>query len=110
MRIERAELAVDNARAVDLLERWQEHRIPCRDVDAIAGPQPDGMAAAPRARSASPSTRSLENTGRNVLYWTIRLPPCDQIIECVNVWRKAEGNPTDGAPKNNSVTHRLPPN
>ena len=37
------------------------------------------------------------------------LPPCDQIVERVNVWRKAEDDPTDGAPKNNSVTHRLPP-
>jgi hypothetical protein len=40
-----AELAVYNARAVDLLKRRQEHRIPCGDVDAIAGPQPDRMAA-----------------------------------------------------------------
>ena len=38
------------------------------------------------------------------------LPPCNQIVERVNVWRKAEDDPTDGAPKNNSVTHRLPPN
>src|SRR5262245_11918386 len=45
MRIERAELAVYDARAVDLLKRWQEHRVPCGDVDAIAGPQPDSMAA-----------------------------------------------------------------
>src|SRR6516164_8393331 len=45
MRIERAEFAVYNARAVDLLKRWQEHRVPCGDVDAIAGPQPDSMAA-----------------------------------------------------------------
>src|SRR5262249_38891619 len=45
MRIERAEFAVHNARAVDLLKRWQEHRVPRRDVDAIAGPQPDSMAA-----------------------------------------------------------------
>jgi len=36
------------------------------------------------------------------------LPPCDQIVERVSVWRKAEDDPTDGAPKNNSVTHRLP--
>ena len=44
--------------------------------------------------------------------WSQRreLPPCDQIVERVNVWRKAEDDPTDGAPKNNSVTHRLPPN
>src|SRR5215470_17188860 len=41
MRIERAEFAVYNARAFDLLKRWQEHRVPRRDVDAIAGPQPD---------------------------------------------------------------------
>jgi putative SOS response-associated peptidase YedK len=33
------------------------------------------------------------------------LPPRDQIVECVNIWREAEGNPTNGAPKNNSVTH-----
>src|SRR5262249_60492882 len=45
MRIETAEFAVHNARAVDLLKRWQEHRVPRRDVDAIAGPQPDSMAA-----------------------------------------------------------------
>jgi hypothetical protein len=45
MRIERAEFTVYNARAVDLLKRWPEHRIPCRDVDAIAGPQPDSVAA-----------------------------------------------------------------
>src|SRR5215469_3862025 len=45
MRIQRAEFAVYNARAVDLLERWQEHRVPCGDLDAIAGPQPDSMAA-----------------------------------------------------------------
>src|SRR5438067_244316 len=45
MRIQRAKLAVYNARAVDLLKRWQEHRVPCGDVDAIAGPQPDSMAA-----------------------------------------------------------------
>src|SRR5215469_12941268 len=45
MRIERAELAVYDARAVDLLQRWQEHRVPCGVVDAIAGPQPDSMAA-----------------------------------------------------------------
>src|SRR5215469_9916429 len=45
MRIERAELAVYDARAVNLLKRWQEHRVPCGDVDAIAGPQPDSIAA-----------------------------------------------------------------
>src|SRR5262249_19956475 len=45
MRIERAELAVYDARAVDLLKPWQEHRVPCGDVDAIAGPQLDRMAA-----------------------------------------------------------------
>src|SRR6516164_10498391 len=45
MRIERAEFAVYNARAFDLLKRWQEHRVPCGAVDAIAGPQPDSMAA-----------------------------------------------------------------
>jgi hypothetical protein len=45
MRIKRAEFAVYNARAVDLLKRRQEHRVPCGDVDAIAGPQPDSMAA-----------------------------------------------------------------
>jgi outer membrane immunogenic protein len=45
MRIQCAKLAVYNTRAVDLLERWQEHRVPCGDVDAIAGPQPDSMAA-----------------------------------------------------------------
>src|SRR5215469_10429184 len=45
MRIERAEFAVYHARAVDLLERWQEHRVPCGHFDAIAGPQPDSMAA-----------------------------------------------------------------
>src|SRR5215472_7813887 len=45
MRIERAEFAVYDARAIDLLKRWQEHRVPCGHVDAIAGPQPDRMAA-----------------------------------------------------------------
>ena len=45
MRIQRAELAVYNARALDLLKCWQEHRVPCSDVDAIPGPQPDSMAA-----------------------------------------------------------------
>src|SRR6516164_6390978 len=45
MRIQRAEFAVYNARAFDLLKRWQEHRVPCGHVDAIAGPQPDSMAA-----------------------------------------------------------------
>src|SRR6516225_1546960 len=45
MHIERAEFAVYNARAYDLLKRWQEHRVPCRDVDAIAGPQPDSTTA-----------------------------------------------------------------
>src|ERR1700720_983430 len=45
MRIQRAKLAVYNTRAVDLLQRWQEHRVPCGDVDAIAGPQRDSMAA-----------------------------------------------------------------
>ena len=34
-----------DARAIDLLKRWQEHRVPCGHVDAIAGPQPDRMAA-----------------------------------------------------------------
>jgi hypothetical protein len=28
---------------------------------------------------------------------------------CVNIWREAEGNPTNGAPKNNSATHRHSP-
>ena len=37
-------------------------------------------------------------------------PPRDQIVECVYVRRKAESNPTDGAPKNNSVTHPHSPN
>ena len=55
-----------------------------------------------------PTSRGA-HTGGTVLYWTIRLPPCDQIVERVNVWRKAEDDPADGAPKNNSVTHRLPP-
>src|SRR5262249_56323692 len=32
-------------------------------------------------------------------------PPRDQIVECVNVRRKTEGNPNDSAPKNNSITH-----
>src|SRR5262249_10954366 len=36
------------------------------------------------------------------------LSPCDQIVERVNVWCKAEDDPSDGAPKNNSVTHRPP--
>src|SRR5215471_5895147 len=45
MRIQRAELAVYNARAVDLLNRWQEDRVSCGDVDAIARPQPNSMAA-----------------------------------------------------------------
>jgi len=36
------------------------------------------------------------------------LPPCEQIVERVNVWCKAEDDPSDGAPKNNSVTHRAP--
>jgi hypothetical protein len=44
MRIQRAKLAVYNARAVDPLKRWHEHGVPCGDVDAIAGPQPDSMA------------------------------------------------------------------
>jgi len=34
------------------------------------------------------------------------LPPCDQIVERVNVWCKAEDDPSDGAPKNNSVRRR----
>ncbi len=38
------------------------------------------------------------------------LPPRNQIVERINVWRKAENDPTDSAPKNNSVTHHLPPN
>ena len=37
------------------------------------------------------------------------LTPRDQVVERVNVWRKAEGDPTDGAPKNDSVTHRHSP-
>jgi ribosomal protein L34 len=41
---------------------------------------------------------------------SIGLPPCDQIVECVDVWRKADDNPTDSAPKNNSVTHPHSPN
>src|SRR5215469_6479838 len=45
MRIQRAKFAVYDARAFDLLKRWQEHRVPCGHVDAIAGPQPDRMAA-----------------------------------------------------------------
>src|SRR6516162_7651469 len=45
MCIQRAEFAVYNARAVDLLKRWQEHRVPSSDVDTIAGPQPDSIAA-----------------------------------------------------------------
>src|SRR5215469_1169639 len=45
MRIQRAKFAVYDARAIDLLKRWQEHRVPCGHVDAIAGPQPDRMAA-----------------------------------------------------------------
>src|SRR6516162_2980575 len=45
MRIQRAKFAVYNARAINLMKRWQEHRVPCGDVDAIAGPQPDIMAA-----------------------------------------------------------------
>src|SRR5437762_2377170 len=45
MRVERAELAVYNARALDLLQRRQKHRVPRGDVDAIAGPQLDSMAA-----------------------------------------------------------------
>ena len=45
MRIQRAELAVYNARAVDLLKGSQEHGVPRGDVDAIAGPQLDCMAA-----------------------------------------------------------------
>src|SRR5262249_32270803 len=39
-----------------------------------------------------------------------RLPPSDQVVECVNVRRKAEGNPTNGAPENNSITHLHSPN
>ena len=55
-----------------------------------------------------PASRGA-HTGGTVLYWTIRLPPRNQVVERVNIWRKAKGDPTDGAPKNNSVTHRLPP-
>src|SRR6266566_6069229 len=56
--------------------------------------------------SGPPTCENLETPLHAALtpaerYWTIRLPPCDQIIECVNVWRKADGNPTDRAPKNN---------
>src|SRR5215813_10126397 len=45
MRIERAELAVYDARAFNLLKRWQEHGVPCGGVDSIARPQPQSMAA-----------------------------------------------------------------
>src|ERR1044071_9450482 len=38
-----------------------------------------------------------------------RLLPSDQIVERVNVWHRGEDDPTNDAPKNNSVTHRLPP-
>ena len=39
MRVQRAELAVYDARALDLLKRGQEHRVSCGDVDAIARPK-----------------------------------------------------------------------
>jgi hypothetical protein len=45
MRVERAELAVHDARAFNLLKRRQEHCVLCGDIDAIARPQPHGMAA-----------------------------------------------------------------
>jgi hypothetical protein len=38
----------------------------------------------------------------------LSLPPCDQIVECVNVWHKAEGDPRNGAPDNDSVPHVIP--
>jgi len=44
MRIERAEFAVYDARALDLLKRWQQHRVRCGDVDGITRPQPYIMA------------------------------------------------------------------
>jgi hypothetical protein len=36
MGIERAKLAVDDARALDLSKRWQQDRVPCGDIDTIA--------------------------------------------------------------------------
>jgi hypothetical protein len=62
-----------------------------------------GTAARPSRRETVITDKDHKRTLRTVL------PPCNQIVECVNVWRKAEDDPTDGAPKNNSVAHRLPP-
>ena len=45
MRIERAELAVYNTPALDLLKRWEQHPVLRGNVDAIARPQPHNMAA-----------------------------------------------------------------
>jgi hypothetical protein len=51
----------------------------------------------------------LWNKHKSPFVATTSLPPCDQIVECVNVWSQAEGNPTERAPKNNSVTHHHSP-
>jgi hypothetical protein len=36
------------------------------------------------------------------------LSPCDQIVESIKVGRKADGNPRNGAPGNDSVPHVIP--
>src|SRR5262249_13479970 len=43
--VQGAELAVYDARTLDLLKRWQEDLVPFSDVNAIARPQPHSMAA-----------------------------------------------------------------
>src|SRR6516164_7533009 len=69
---------------------------------------PSGPSTCENLETNQPTSRGA-HTGGTVLYWTIRLPPRNQVVERVNVWRKAEGDPTDGAPKNNSVTHHHSP-
>src|SRR5262249_50702454 len=69
---------------------------------------PSGPSTCENLETNQPTSRGA-HAGETVLYRTTRLPPCDQIVERVNVWRKAENDPTDCAPKNNSVIHR-PPN
>src|SRR5262249_22385563 len=43
--VQGAELAVYDARTLDLLKRWQEDLVPFSDVNAIARPQPHSMVA-----------------------------------------------------------------
>src|SRR5260370_11424465 len=52
----------------------------------------------------------VKRTVKDMLVWGAQriLPPCDQIVECVKVWHKAEGNPRNGAPDNDSVPHVIP--